>query len=739
MTIEGFSTTLDTVQKVFDQMMAHMSQSQGLEAMLLDSYNLFDASNTGSISVADLKEVGQVYGITALVGKKAETLLTKYDNDKNGLLSRLEFALLVQDPAIPGAMAVVLRAYAKKLAHISGNVAAARMRDEVVKAVVAYLELVCSKNTTKVGWVSEALTNGSLPIEFTADILKEMAMDMDNPAKLVSLEPGPILVRTMMEHNHDHVIKALTLMSDPSFWLNEGFDATDQPVVIERVTKWIVDAGSKVALLSTSTRHVHSRLYNLFNATGSQRQALESGAIEAMPATAARVMAARSQRHLAKQRAYRAQAHARLLASHSSRVLFTELYGGATAGSTVEDPQASAAVKSGVTAKPETLRFAQYLAQNSSATAKRLQTQCFEYMGDSSSKLDAFATQIQALIKKTQNFLNMMQQYSTPSGISKLEDMLTNFVKNSEMKVKKVVMDKVYNAKTWLDSLFDLPHALSLPASVHVAGSEDPGEIFMMLKKTLDQLQAALPEVIKDVKFAKKEVSAVSHQLHSMFSTFEEKAPPLFGDVSHLYKTLWTVYYVVFTALTLGVLFYGFWASGWFGGPESPENAAPEPRGFLDRCRLCCRACTACVSATHETQLCFWSCIIIAEVVVLILFIVAIVLTLLSGIKAFLSSGCQTIYFLSDDKVCHGILSVVKGFLLTFWDGAATQFTDVCTSESLLTCSLIQDGMMKSVAYTTVGSLVAALLSFQMIVNTAQLHEQVRWERVVERISDKDS
>jgi len=67
-TIEGFSTTLDKVQKVFDQLMKQLSTPKGADLMLHDTYNLFDASNTGSISVADLKEVGEVYGVSALSG-----------------------------------------------------------------------------------------------------------------------------------------------------------------------------------------------------------------------------------------------------------------------------------------------------------------------------------------------------------------------------------------------------------------------------------------------------------------------------------------------------------------------------------------------------------------------------------------------------------------------------------------------------------------------------------------------
>jgi len=345
------------------------------------------------------------------------------------------------------------------------------------------------------------------------------------------------------------------------------------------------------------------------------------------------------------------------------------------------------------------------------------------------------------MIKKTQNFLNMMQKYSTPSGIKQLETMMQHFAENAEVKVKQIITEKVYQAREYVDSHFNLPHARHLGSEV--MNKEDPGLIFITVKKTLDHLQAILPEVINDVKFAKREVSSVSEQLHTVFSTFEEKGPHLFGNMSQLYSTMWTWYFILFATITVGVIFYAFWATGWFGGPtvdlaqlDDPEGEGYQPpSGFMGSCQMCCSACSTCMSSCHDNMLCFWSCIILCEAVVLMLFMVAVALTLFSGVKAFMGSGCSEIYFLSDNTVCDGILDVVKGWLAHFWDGAETRLEHACDSESLLTCKLIQDKLLKSVLYTTVGSVAAAVLSFQMIVNTAQMHEQARWIRLAESFS----
>jgi len=740
-TIEGFSTTLDKVQKIFDQLMKQISTPKGADLMLHDTYNLFDASNTGSISLADLKEVGEVYGITALSGSKARSLVKKYDADADGEINKEEFALFVEDDDISGVMAVVLRAYAKKLAHISGNVGAAKKRDEVAHAVVQYITLVCEKNLTKVGWVAHALSNGSLPKAFTADLLKNMAMEVDNPARLFSLEPGPILVGKMVQSHPDHITETLALMSEPDFWLSEGFNLKDQPKAVSRVTQWIVDAGR------SHGGRGHSSLYGIFG--GLQGEAhiasnstalLDDAVLDAMPAMAAELVTAKAARHDAKQRTFRLQAHVKLVQSASSRVLFTELYAGATAGSTVEDPEGTAAMNSGVDAKPETLEFASFLAANSSQVAASLQEQCFDYMGDSSSALDSFATQMQAMVKKTQNFLNTMQDYSSPSGIDQLEKMMLKFVDKAEIKIKKIIMEKVYEGSDYMDSHFNLPHALTLPFSTNAKGAEEPGEIFLKVKKTLDQLQAILPEVINDIKFAKREVSAVSKQLNSIFDSLESKGPPVFEAVSKLYSTMWTAYFGLFASITVAILFYGFWSAGWFGGNATAEGAEgyEPPTGFFGKCRMCCSACTTCMRGCHDNAMCFWSCIILCEVVVLLLFIVAIVLTLVGGIKAFVGASCSSIYFLADPAVCNGVLDVLQGWLSTFWENGASQLADACNSESLLTCALIQEKLMTSILYTTAGSLLASVLSFQMIVNTAQLHEQARWVAQLESLQVKD-
>merc|ERR1719424_1065541 len=161
---------MDRVQKIFDQLMSKANPDAGsnAEQMQHETFNLFDTDSDGMISEQDLLNCADLYAINALKGSKASELIETYDADGSGSLDFLggatnEFGLMVEDPSIVAIMATLLRAYAKRMSMIAGNVAAARMRDEVATSVVSYLQLVCSRNITKVGWVSQMLTNGTLP------------------------------------------------------------------------------------------------------------------------------------------------------------------------------------------------------------------------------------------------------------------------------------------------------------------------------------------------------------------------------------------------------------------------------------------------------------------------------------------------------------------------------------------------------------------------------------------------
>mmetsp|Transcript_8009 Transcript_8009/g.14664 ORF Transcript_8009/g.14664 Transcript_8009/m.14664 type:complete len:978 (-) Transcript_8009:101-3034(-) len=247
--IEVFTLTLDTVQQIFDQIMVQLKGTGANEdAMLHHTYSLFDVSNTGKVSAFDLADVANMYGITLLQDEKGSALFKKYDADQDQSLSVDELRLLSHDSTVKGVLAVVLRAYASRLSAAAGKVASAKTRDEVARTVVQYMSIVCSKNKTKVEWMADALTNGSLPLEFTSSVLANLALSSESPAALTK-DVGAMYVERLVEMKAAYVAEAVLKMKEVTFWQNEGLDLKDQARCVETVAQWVLKAKKAPAAL----------------------------------------------------------------------------------------------------------------------------------------------------------------------------------------------------------------------------------------------------------------------------------------------------------------------------------------------------------------------------------------------------------------------------------------------------------------------------------------------------------
>eukprot|EP00401_Gymnodinium_catenatum_P002866 CAMPEP_0117556704 /NCGR_PEP_ID=MMETSP0784-20121206/51947_1 /TAXON_ID=39447 /ORGANISM="" /LENGTH=975 /DNA_ID=CAMNT_0005353989 /DNA_START=53 /DNA_END=2980 /DNA_ORIENTATION=+ len=745
-TITEFSGTLDKVQKIFDQVMAQISQESGSEYLMqYNTYTLFDVDQDGTISAKDVSDVSELYGIDAYLGDKGQELHAKYDLNQDGQIDKSEYGGFVHDPSVPGAMATVLRTFSKLLVAISGNVGAARMRDEVAKAVVKYSTTAFATSSRIRAWVSNRLTNSSVPIAFTADVMINLARDKDNPNKYTNAQIGPLVINEMYIQKPEYVGETLELLSTAKFWASEGFDPNEQQGIVKTIVGWMTEITKKGSLLQHFER-AKKMAPVLALASMASKEELASNAsvsvdFEDLPHRAAALVGLRSARHHAKRRARSVARLARTYRSKGAIHLRSRILGGVAASAGTSDPILAMALNSGVHAVPETLEFAKFLSWNASQTARRFQRYCFEYMSTSSSTMDSFADQIKGMVKKISTFLDQMMAYCTPSGMDKLKGLIEDFGTTATKGV-------VATAKDYVDAAIDdmMRNSSANESSVRspVQGSPEVhpdvsatvlGSV-ARIQSTLDDLMKVLPDVILNLKDARKQVSAASSQLESIFKTFQQQGPPIFYQVAELYSTLWTVYFVLFAFMTLCVLFYGFWASGWMGGPQAAEVGDYEPpQTCADRMRACCRACGACMQGCHDSNTCFWSAVLLLQVVVLILFIVSIVLCLLAGVNAFISSGCLQIYILGDVNVCQGTLGVVKEFLQTFMMTGRVSLHTACTSETLVTCHLIAAKMKTSAIFTTAGSMLAAVLTFQMILEAAVMHERARWRRLFDAAS----
>lgn len=347
-----------------------------------------------------------------------------------------------------------------------------------------------------------------------------------------------------------------------------------------------------------------------------------------------------------------------------------------------------------------------------------------DYYQDSSSPISSFANGVRGLCKKVSNFISTMEQYTTPTAIKHMESQVKDFIDKSAEEVEHIVNSAHISKALYSDDVSN-----DLTAATQ-ARAEHPVSVTGEVQDLLNVMLQILPNVVSDLKFARVEISSASGFLQTIFGMLVEKGPPIFTEIVDLLTMVWSVYFGLFAVLQLVMLWYAFWAGGFFGGPspgdkEDKEEGYDEPQTCAEKCSACCAACCDCLRGCHNLHLCFWSCAIFMEVLTLVAFVVAIVLCILAGIKLLLAIMCTDITFLMQEEVCLGILHDLKSFLKSFnlawYDG---ELMDACNSEKLLTCYTIATEMAPSALLCCIGSVLGALLSFQLIVEAGVLHER---------------
>jgi hypothetical protein len=859
--IESFSVTLDRVQKVFDQVMASMSSGGSNEALMLhQTFHMFDAMNTGVVTTEGLQDVGHIYDVPALQGKKSHALVVKYDADKSGDLDHDEFLNLVHGGDIPNLLSVVLRSFAKSLAKVAGQVGGAKFRAEIASETCDYLELMTAKNHTKVDWISDHLGNGSLPLPFVSGVLITLALKVDDPNTHKTVPTGAYVVNQIMKLHPKGFAKAFDNACNEAFFVSQGYSPDMFASVVKRLTHWSTMKNPYEGMALTQVPEA----LQLLDAQGSGDAAVganggldvnaptmmvERNLVETMEDMAYKVADDSMRKYLNSIEAEHRKLNDYTYGSETARFLLMHMMGGRSAsqGKKHATDPAVAATKSQIPALPATLQFAKWLSWNATHTAKLFNEWSFKYQKTSSNAIDSFATQVQSMVKKIQGFIKMMMKYSTPEGIDQLENTLIDFAEAqmkamlivTKQRITNVVNDSPHRVAakdgaslaTKIDRVLANEESHHLPASLRdelvkalqsdakdISETELHKEITMLMQtlvetshssvsKSLDEtvgnpafvhievgaglkdlhqagfgaaepefiaelekdvhtslqnaqllqteikvaeeqpvndlgqlvedavallhaLTHALPQASKALIFAKKEVSMLSKTLENIFKTFEKKGPELFDEIDYYYAKIWTMYWWMMITLPLSLLFYAFWSGGFFGGPgakvDPPRQRRPNALAKICGCiEDCCRVCCKC----HEYQgyggaeCCFWSVCLFLQFVVLILFVMAIIITIIAAIQFFLASGCAQIYLLGDPSICGTVLRNLRLFLDTIFPGLV-DFPTHCMDKNLLTCELIGHKMKVSAEYTVLGSFLAAFFTFQLIIESGQLHSR---------------
>lgn len=864
-----FATSLDRIQKIFDQIMGSLNGKGDNYAQLWDqTQRLFFISGGDSMTPSDLRKVAYAYSIPSLQGELVDTLITKYDSSGDGSIQLEELELLVTDPSVEGLMAKILRQYSKELATIAGQVSAAGMRQEMTAAVINYLALACSNNQTKVNWVSDRLTNRSLPKAMSSDILVGLCYFAVDPTSKASIDIGATVIEAMYSLHSDYLMELLhNVATNSTFWISEGWNIQDQPECTARISGWITRA--EVAVRNASNASIGLTQANTMLSARAKFTKMSEEQLSAYPS----LMRAKAQVSMLEYKHKRRQEHDTrkntLYQTATAVHLRAKLLAGDDASSS--GPVSSGAEKAlnrGVHCAPVTLEFAHWLSNNATESAGLMQSICFTYTGQSSDIMDSYGDKIQSLAKTAQAAIAMLQTYSTPAGIAKLKSSFDNFVDNALPELMEAVEEKIGDVVTREipkvveaieNATYEVGHSFGIAIADKLAGplgaSLEPAiasiasEFFNdstlgqqiggnfadvisqvvsnssreqlgdmvgkyaqeildsvmsnlathvtdgklsdasllqisslssrlhdqvslrrqrthMLTQTLhsnaDELDLALsfqekfstspawsgmvlqlrelfnvlPLAANAVTFAKKEVFALHKNLHNAFAQLKTKGPTIFETAATTWKIVWILMYCLFVPLTVSLLFYAFWASGYFGGPQplEGEDEPSPPATIMDKVKVCFHCCCTCFSRCHDKEFFFWSIIVLLQVICLLLFVLAIGLCIVSGVQVLLVSGCMEVYILSDGNVCDSMLLQIREFLKTFHIGKPGEtFEGMCTQKGLNTCSTIEQSTKSAAFYTTVFSFLATLFSLQILVESATMHEMAKWRRLLHK------
>eukprot|EP00930_Biecheleria_cincta_P066631 TRINITY_DN5283_c0_g1_i1.p1 TRINITY_DN5283_c0_g1~~TRINITY_DN5283_c0_g1_i1.p1 ORF type:complete len:917 (+),score=174.90 TRINITY_DN5283_c0_g1_i1:387-2753(+) len=724
--LEEFGTTVDRSQKIFDQVTSKISlkaASPEDEKEILDqTFQIFDTDGSGAITIVNMHQIADLYGITALQGKKAESLMDKYNTDtKSGReIDRDEYEGLVKDDSLPNLMVNILRKYTKKLSVIGGSVGLASMRAELAESMVDYVSLVSAKNLTKIEVLTRQLVDQSsvVPVEFLADIWYEFRQNSHSPDNSALVDIGQLFANDSIKLGPERTLQAINELCNCTFYAAEGFAVEDQDDVVKEVVTWVSNApGGKDAL---------KKYGKIENTAGNWADSYYNYVHE------------KSEKYMKAHTAASGNRAMGSTASTHARELQEALLGGKSAAANGQDPDADRVSGSGQPARPETLAFAKEFSQEILDDAHDKNKLASDFSGTSSDALDSVANDMSGMVKKTQSFLTTMDKFAGPQGQDNLKKEANNFIHGTSRDILTISNSQIDRAVdtakcTAGDQLACENGGKKLDMPMQMSGA------MVFLTSTTSELKSALPTVIDNLKFAKKEVSAVSSAIKSIMQMLGLKAPPIFKQISKLYKLAWIGYFSFFFLFTFTMLFYAFWSSGWFGGPQA-NVASPDyepPQTFGQRLRTCCNSCLACVNGCCSGHLVFWSCMLLAQVIVLLLFITSLVICLLTGVQAFLGAGCAQIYLIGDDDVCSAALNLVKIFLRTFAVKEVPDLDDVCSRERLLTCALIRDEIQASAIKVIIGAMLASVLSFQMLLDSATKHERARCIRLLDEDEKK--
>lgn len=787
-----FVDSIDKALDIFSEVLNFIQGDEKNSLVLVDgAFDLFDVSNDGNISKTDLDAIASIFKISWLIGNETADIIAEFDSDGDGVLNKEEFTAFAQSDRMPGVTSLTLQGQSNVLSAIGTRVLSARTREEVSTGVVEYIKTVAIRNDESAAWVASTLVNGSLPVEFTASVLAQMCLMHTDEDILNSFNIEQRTCALMLSHDKMQTRAAFEQMAMHDWWLEQGFPVSEFEGCIETVGNWFLAAANssrsqplvtwqepirenatvrrvpemQEAIREDATAYRVPEIFSppgapaagspskapvdtsldvsdadasdvtQFEGTARSALSLLATQTHANTASSARMWSVMSSNLVATARRSSVEASVRTqlqqlarrkaaLTSPLARRLPKSLFNTRTPSVNATQTYADQALKSGVPALPESLAFAQELGSNATSRAKDIITKTFDHTSKFIDKLDTVMDDFRGVVEHVKSFLDMVEDWATPAGQERLQVQLQNF---SKFGFEKFI--------SYMENNFDIkidrgPLALT-EVDQHVRLSNDIDDWLALAEKLLS-INKILPLAATTLTQARQTVSSMSGGLGTRFGLLGDKGGALFETIGAHYEFVFATYCAVFFLTAIWFLFYNFWACGWFGGPCAVSTDLPSarPTTLGGRFMSLIDAVHSEIKEANNDHFSFWGMLLFFQTFLLIFYTISNIIVVLTTAYVIVGAGCDAMPLLMHHQPCNSALSALDSWLPSFLPGRPLSY---CTDNELLVCKVMSDGMVLGSKITGFFSLMAVVLTYQLLIDSAVLHERSRWSLALSR------
>lgn len=746
------------------------------------TFVLYDTNGDGRISKNELREAGKVYEIKELEKKVFfEESFNQHAEDKKGL-SLENFAKFLDDPNTPNATGRALGYYAKTLLDIGESLDVQTVRRKASEHVAHYLDAASSPNPDMCAMLSRWLVNGTVGVAFPADVLASLCLTGDADA-------GKKYLRDAYAASPENATMITDMMSNTSFWSREGFDLNEEPVCVRKVTKWIkrakkgsngdAVAGTASLLERKEAASAEVLRRRLEGESSSEAEAEEAAYTEALAALAQRIADESVLMYQLQAIQDRSREDWDVQKSPIYKALVDWLEEGMPM-SDLRDTDPAMLVN-----KP-TKALLRWLGENITLEATNLTKLVDEYMGKT--EMDRVVEKVQEMVKQLAVFVRTMINFASSDGEKHLNKTINNFVsfgmvealtvidqflrgklvEGVEVDASALVKNKTGENPGWLKAFLpttttpkattattttsiQMAVALEVGAASNldiVARKADPAEpksaqdSFAELAKLLRDLDTYLQEALKALKQAQILLVSASRNMNLLFTTAKETVPPTFYMLARQWKTIWMCLILAFVPFYIVMIYYTWWASGYCGGPQLVDDGDYDPPATCgDRMSACCRSFCNLQRECHDGKSCMFSWVFFMQLLVLILFALALIISLIFVFEVVFMSLCDQkgMELISSNESCTEALQPMKEFLPSFHvnytSGEEVPFESMCGEKSLLVCGIVPDKLRMGSVLSFLGGTVVVFIMFELIIEFAKYHEMARMRRIAKRLA----